>query len=412
MYEIQVTFSLYDGSGNHDSHCSNRFDLLFSFDDLEDQEMYWTQDLTPVGGTPTTFTKTFDLPFDRRLWRIHLFGERQFRNAGGCKGPKQDSWLYPDYSSGCWSYESDNFFGSTWSGHTTFKIVPKTMNLFYFNRAGQQEISSARWYLPQSHAITIKATQGYTANNYQWKYRIGSSGGYSNMPGNLYSGSVATFSGQDLIPDFLNTVLKYNLPIYILVDKGCGGTSQEMILQSLLSAPNFTSVTGIAPTCSYLTDGKIKVALNRPLEINETVSFTIDGVPYRIENLTKNDFDADLSYTMTSLPASTNRRISFVGFYNGRNTYTDDPQLQNSVVTIPVRTPITYTATPQAVHCFDGADGKVSVTAQGGNQQYTAFFSQNGNDIGQQTFSEGTSAVFRRPCCRHLHGSFAGQPGL
>ncbi len=48
------------------------------------------------------------------------------------------------------------------------------MNLFYFNRAGQQEISSARWYLPQSHAITIKATQGYTANNYQWKYRIGS----------------------------------------------------------------------------------------------------------------------------------------------------------------------------------------------------------------------------------------------
>ncbi len=151
------------------------------------------------------------------------------------------------------------------------------------------------------------------------------------MPGNLYSGSVATFSGQDLIPDFLNTVLKYNLPIYILVDKGCGGTSQEMILQSLLSAPNFTSVTGIAPTCSYLTDGKIKVALNRPLEINETVSFTIDGVPYRIENLTKNDFDADLSYTMTSLPASTNRRISFVGFYNGRNTYTDDPQLQNSV---------------------------------------------------------------------------------
>ncbi len=266
------------------------------------------------------------------------------------------------------------------------------MNLFYFNRAGREETNSAYRYLPSAHAITLKATQGYPANVYGWKYKFGLFGTYNPLPGNLYSGSVATFSGNDLDPNFLTNVVNNNLPVYIMIDYGCG-KSQEMLLQPLLSAPNFASATGIAPTCSYLTDGKINVVLNRMLEVGETVSFTLDGVRYPIENLTRNDFDANLSYTMTGFPSFTNRTLAFVGSCNGRNTYTDDPQLQSGIVTVPIRSPITYAATPQAVHCFGGADGKVTVTAQGGNQQYTAFFSQNGNDLGQQTFAEGASAV-------------------
>ena len=395
-YQLQTIFVLH--GPDHDSKCSNRFDIRFAFNgstDLNKEEQVVTQNLTPVGSTPTTFTNTIDLPNDKKLTRIHVFAERQWLpKIGGCTGEKKDSYAYPDFSSGCWSYDVDEagrFFEVAWSGTASFRIFPKNMNLFYFNRKGQQETDPSRLYLPSSHAITIKATTGYPASVYGWQYRIGSVGGYSWMPSNLYSGSVATFSGNELDPGML-TAIKNNVPVYIKIVTGCT-ESQEMILQPMLSAPNFTSVTGIAPTCSYLSDGKIKVTVSRVLEEGETMSFTLDGVRYPKENLTRDDFDADLSYTLTGYPAFSNRTLSFVGFY-GRNTYTDDPNLQNSIVTIPERAPIAYAATPQAVHCFDGADGKISITAQGGNQQYTAFLSQNGNDLAQQTFAESGNAVF------------------
>lgn len=391
-YEATFTIQIRDGANNHDGGCTNRFDMWTTLSG-EGETNFWPQDLNPIGTSYKTVTKRMTIPIDKMLTRVHFRGERNWHNLFSCKG--DDGWgadITPGYT-GCWTSPTYTDRIPMWDSRITIKIVPKVVNLFYFNRSGQQETSSARFYLPQSHRITIKATQGYPSNVYGWQYQIGS-GAWTNFSTSLYSGNTLTFSGDDISNDFLNSVVLNNQNVKVRFSYGCGGVSNVMTLNPLLSAPDYTVAEGIAPTCSYLTDGKIRVTFNRTLYTDETVSFTIDGVPYRIQNLTKADFSADNTYVMDGFPSFNNRVVSFVGVYKGKNTFTDDPNTQNRPITIPVRTPVTFMADSFAVHCFNGSDGKVTVTAQGGNQQYTAFLDQNGNNLKQIVFAEGATASF------------------
>lgn len=392
-YEATFTVRIRDGVDNHSGRCTNKFEMFTTLTG-EAETKFWPQDLNPIGTTYLTFTKKMTIPLDKKLTSVRFYGERNWRNTFGCNGNgDMGGYLYPSYTT-CLSSPSYATRIPNWDSRLTIKIVPKVVNVFYFNRANQHVTDPAQFYLPESHRIQIKATQGYPAATYQWQYKVGS-GGWQSFSSSLYSGNTLTFAGNDIVANFRNVVaLAPDPTVRVRFTYGCGGYSNEIVLRGLPSAPDYTNVEGIAPSCSYLTDGKIKVTLDRALDDGETVSFTVGGVPYAIENLTRDQFESDHSYTMDGFPSFNNRQVSFVGFYKGVNTYTDDPASQNRLVSIPVRTPVTFNVNPFAAHCFGGADGRIQVTAGGGNQQYTAYLDQAGSNLRQINFSEADGGVF------------------
>jgi len=392
-YEIWFKLQVRDGVDNHSGRCTNKFEMFTTLSG-ESETKYWTQDLSPVGVNFISYSKSMTIPASQKLTRVRFYGERNWHNLTNCKGNSgMGSDIIPSYTT-CWTSTTYTDRIPEWTSRVTITIKPKVLNLFYFDRANQPVTQPEKYYLPEAHRITIKATQGYPAATYQWQYQV-SGGAWTNFNTSLYSGNTLTFSGNDIVANFRNVVaLARNPNVNVRFTYGCGGYSNIIVLHGLPSAPDFNGVEGIAPSCSYLTDGKIKVTLSRALDVGESVSFTVGGTPYGTENLTRDQFDSNNAYTMEGFPSFNSRQVSFVGFYKGVNTYTDDPNSQNRNVTIPVRTPVTYAVNPFAVHCFAGSDGKITVTAGGGNQRYTAYLDKDGNNLRDITFNEADGGVF------------------
>lgn len=392
-YEATFNVQIRDGNDNHSGRCTNKFEMFTTLSG-ESETKYWPQDLNPIGTTFISFSKKMTIPLNKKLTRVWFYGQREWHNLTNCKGDGgSGSNIIPSYTT-CWTSPTYTDRIPEWTSRVNITIVPKVLNLFYFDRANQLVTLPDKFYLPEAHRIQIKATQGYPAATYQWQYQVGS-GSWTSFNSSFYSGNTLTFSGNDIVTNFRNVVALATDPtVKVRFSYGCGGYSNVIVLRGLPSAPDFNNVEGIAPSCSYLTDGKIKVTLSRALDDGETVSFTIGGTPYDIENLTRDEFDTDHTYTMEGFPSFNSREVSFVGFYKGVNTYTDDPTSQNRPVTIPIRTPVTYSVDPFAVHCFDGSDGKIQITAGGGNQRYTAYLDQDGNNLRNVTFNEADGGVF------------------
>lgn len=391
--EYTATFSVIirDGVNNHDGGCTNKFELFTTISGGQEQRV-WNVDLNPIGTSwKSAGSDSITIPVDKKLVNYRFRGERNWKNWLGCNG--NDGWSSTTLSYGtCYSQSSVSGKIPEWDSRVSITVFPNRMNFFYFNRAGIRETKTSLFYLPQSHKIQVQATSGYPIATYKWQFQIPGVKGWTDIPSHLYSGNILNLSGNDLPGvNFLNDVVLAGNNVQIRMNVGCNKYLGIMTLRPLMSSPDIISVEGIAPSCSYFSDGKLKVTFSRALYSGETISFVMaEGLGTKDLNVTA--FDADNSYTITGLNSFSNRNLSFSGDYFGP-TYTDDPTTHNKLVSVPIRPPVVFAATPAAVHCFGGEDGQIAVTASGGTDVFTSYL-VHGNDTLQQinlTTSSGAS---------------------
>lgn len=389
-YEASFTVRIRDGVNNHNGGCTNKYEMFTTLTGQAEQNS-WYVDLNPIGTSWKNIpVKKMTIPIDKKLTKIRFRGERNWKNLFNCKGNSGWDEFNLSYN-GCYKNTYTNRIPH-WTSQLDLSIYPKQINLYYYNRAGQREVSGSRYYLPQSHQIQVKATAGFPNVIYGWQYQIGS-GSWLDFPSTLYSNNTLTFSGND-IPNinFINDVLLQGKNIKVRISYGCGGYSGIITLIPLLSSPDITAADGIAPTCSYFNDGKIEVTFSRALYTGETVSFTLDGVRQTPENISV--LLPGNKFVLEGFASFTNRVLSIKGRFNGLDTYTDDPSTQSKTVTVPVREPVVFTATKYDVHCFEGEDGKIEVTAQGGTQSYTSYLVQGSDTLQTIALSQSAGNTF------------------
>jgi len=380
-YEARFDISIRDGIDNHDEDCSNRFEMYTTLSG-EGERRWWDQDLDPIGTNWwKQVTKTMTFAANKKLTKVSTWSERQWSYwsfGKRCEGRSGWNEFTPFYS----NCLDQNYGNQThgWDSYLRLQIYPKAINLYYYNRKNQKETGGEKFYLPQSHPIQIKATQGFPSSVYQWQYQIGGEN-WQNFPATLSGSSVLTLSGNDLPNiNFVNDVVLPRKNVKVRISYGCNRYSPILSLIPMLSAPNIVSVEATPPSCSYLSDGKLTVTMDRALYTGETIGFVLgpDKVKQGPENI--DQLAPGHQYTLENFESFSNRTLSFIGRFNGDPTYTDDPTTHNKMVSVPIRTPVTFTASPSDVHCHQGEDGKIEVMAQGGTGTYTAFLYQ-GNTL-------------------------------
>ncbi|MDJ1472544.1 T9SS type A sorting domain-containing protein [Xanthocytophaga flava] len=389
--EYAMDFTIKIWGSNYDDRCTNRFDIYTTYNNgSAATSPIWMENVLPLTSPYRTIFKSIPVAANKRLTTLRIYGERQWHNAFNCKGVSGNSSNAISYTA-CYRRTFTNIIPE-WNSELELYIHPKAINLYYFDRIGQKQTYGDKLLLPQAHRIQIKATQGFPDAVYGWQYQIGN-GTWQNFPANLYSNNILTFSGNDLPAiDFVNDVLLQSKNVKVRIDYGCGNYSTAMTLIPLLSAPEIVSVESTPPSCSYTTDGKLTVVFNRSLYANETITFSLDGMqrgPLNIDQLS-----ADNKVTIQDLESLTDQRLTLNGSFNGRPTYAEDPIVHTKLVTVPVRKPITFTATEAAAHCFSGEDGVIAITALGGTGNYTAFLLQNGQVIQTITLTESFGNSF------------------
>ncbi|MES2733737.1 MAG: T9SS type A sorting domain-containing protein [Bacteroidota bacterium] len=367
-YEASFLVRARDDANNHDGDCTNKFEMYTTLTG-EAEKPFWDQDLNPIGEWPwKDYSKTLPIPINQKLTKIKFRGERQWKNFFGCTGNSGESEILITYN-GC--FQQDYFDRvPQWKSYITVDIYPKAINLYYFNRSNQKETGPENFYLPQAHPIQIKATQGFPSSVYQWQYQIGGDT-WLNFPAALSGSSVLSFSGKD-IPNinFINDVILPKKSMRVRINYGCDKYSIPLTLIPLLSAPNILAVEATPPSCSYFNDGKLTVTLDRSLYPGETIGFSLNTLLVGPENI--DQLSPGNQFTLEGFESFSNQTLSFNGRFNSNYTFTEDPTSHNKQVSVPVRQPVTFTAVESAVHCYNGADGKIDVTAKGGTGSYTA----------------------------------------
>lgn len=366
-YEADFLIRVRDAQNNHDGDCTNKFDMYTTLTGEAEQHFLY-QDLDPIGQWDwNDYSEKMTIPINQKLTKIRFRGERQWKNFFGCTGNSGEDQFTLSYT-GCLQQEYFDRIPQ-WKSYLRIAIYPKAVNLYYYNRNNQREIGGEKFYLPQSHRIQVKATQGFPSSVYQWQYQIGG-GTWLNFPSSFSGTNVLSFSGND-IPyiNFINDVLLPGKNVSVRLNYGCNRQSEPLILIPLLSSPNILAIEATPPSCSYFNDGKLTITLDRSLYAGETISFAVNTLKKAPENIAQ--LSADNTFTLENFESFSNGTLSFIGRFNNNPTYTDDPISQNKLVSVPIRQPVTFTAIESVVHCYNGADGKIDVTAKGGTGSYT-----------------------------------------
>jgi hypothetical protein len=247
--------------------------------------------------------------------------------------------------------------------------------------------------LPSGNNVTLSIPELIPENysSYVWQYDDGS--GFQNFPSGFGNTKTVTFSGQSLFgANYQNQFFK-NI---IFRAAYCGRYSGTVTLRYKPSAPGIVSVVPTPETCYGQHDAKLKITFDRPLYASLDEQITV--VP---NNLITPDFanltlDANNSVTVqsTSLTPGAYTITLLDKYVNGNTGYTDGPQHTTST-TVPPRLPISnFTAIPADVHCYAGQDGFITVSAQGGTSQYTAFLNQGAIALDTISLTEAASSKF------------------
>jgi uncharacterized protein (DUF2141 family) len=411
--EYEATFDVLIRGGNNDEDCSNRFDFYTAVTgDPGELQTYikfivlkppvittwygrhlWHQNLNPIGGVDWKYyQKKMPIPAAEKLTDLWIVGGRQYGEFGGCGGTSGLDHISISYTN-CFQESYVNRI-LAWENNLTISIYPKAVNIYYYDRSNQRQSETGQHFLPQSHPIQIKATQGFPSVVYGWQYQIGD-GAWQNFPASLSGSSILTLSGNDLPNvDFIQDVVLPGKSVNVRLSYGCGKYSTIIGLIPMLSAPNIVSVEPTPPSCSYFDDGTLTITMDRALYAGETIGFVLG--PEKVKKGPENidQLSPAHTYTLENLESFSDLTLSFNGRYKETNTYTIDPTSHNKTVSVPARTPVTFTAGPSAVHCYNGEDGKIQVMAQGGTGTYTAFLYQANILLNTIPLTEGAENSF------------------
>ena len=269
---------------NYSHRCSNYFMFYVTFSGESEQELL-KQDLNAIGVDKNWRdcpAFVFYKQASSRLVNYRFYGKRKWRNRFGCVDKKKgssDVFSFPVSAYPCETVVIDDKI-PFWSSYVTLSIFPEKIDLYYHDYKGTYRTTDL--VLLDKKKIMLKATKGFAAAAYAWQYAVkGRSVSeawtdveWKAVPSSLYNGSVASFSGNDLMgEEAFRTVLKEKKLIAVKI---AGFTeSPLMILDPRLYAPKLVRTEIETPSCSYGSDGKIKVYFDRALLTGETVEIAL-----------------------------------------------------------------------------------------------------------------------------------------
>lgn len=220
--------------------------------------------------------------------------------------------------------------------------------------------------------LTITLPDNIDNQYYNWEYSVGDVTSFTPFPSQYNNVPILNLKGKDFLSnnDFGKT-------IYIRVNLGsCNtanpSTSNIIAFTYYKSAPHILTSSATPTKCFDTTDGTATLNFDRTLIAGEALQIglvnTVTGAAVLNQDIT-NDLQTSTSYTLQNLPPGI-YKLDILGAYNGNASYTDGTNhTVNFEITKP--TPVTFAMTSQTnVYCFEGSDGVIDLTADGGQNQY------------------------------------------
>jgi hypothetical protein len=253
-----------------------------------------------------------------------------------------------------------------------------------------------------ANRITLQGPSGNPDSFYHWVY---SSDGntWIDLPKKFQGKQRLSISGYDLQGEEFLKHHNTNVFFKLIIDCN-GGESDVLTLSRRISAPNIVSVTPMPDRCyNKERDGAFKITFDRPLFVHESgakESLTIlvrdlsnANPPGQILDVT---LDADNSLTWPrQLQSDRQYEISLFDTYLGAPTYTEDKINHYDTIELIRPLPISSVMTQEAVHCYNGADGKINLEALGGAGNYNVYYTRSGTtDTTRVSLGTGTTAEF------------------
>ena len=285
----------------------------------------------------------------------------------------------------------DTFFDAV-TGELKIQFYPYEIKLWYSDNSG---INQGQ-LLPMNDKITLKATKGFVAATYNWQY---CADGYTwkNFPGSFQNKDEITFSGTDIFTqeEYLSLIKKGGKNVQVRINAVTEIPVQTITLTPNIESPHFVSHSYTPETCAGSGDATLYLTMDRALYTGEIIYIAFDKqVSQSNPPLT---LDATHTGKLVGLSAKTHK-LHVWGAVNEYESFGKAPNHYRDVVIDP-RLAITHsTSAIKNVSCIGGTDGTISITANGGTEQYRGNLMRDGsNDIIQQVdFAKGGAGTFTR----------------
>jgi hypothetical protein len=253
-----------------------------------------------------------------------------------------------------------------------------------------------------ANRITILGPAGNPSAFYHWVYSTDLAT-WIDLPAKFQGQQRLSISGYDLQGEEFMRYHNTNVFFKLVID--CSGDESDVLtLSRRISAPNIVNVTPMPDRCfDKERDGAFRIVFSRPLFVHEsgakeTLNILVRDLsnvnaPAQILDVT---LGADNSLTWPrQLQSDRQYEISMIDTYLGASTYSDDKINHYDTVELIRPLPISSVMTPEAVHCYNGADGKISLVAQGGAGNYIVDYVRSGTtDTTRISFGTGTTTEF------------------
>ena len=248
--------------------------------------------------------------------------------------------------------------------------------------------------------LTITLPDNIDNQYYNWEYSVGDVNNFMPFPSQYNNVPILNLKGKDFLTD-----ADFGKTIYIRVNLGActtadPSTSNVIAFTYYKSAPHISSSTISPNLCSYGETGTVTLNFDRTLVTGETLKIslvnTVTGAAIQLPNDGKitNELQTKTSHTFQNLSPGT-YKLDLLGALNNGNepTYTDSATHTISFeITKP--SPVTFDSPSKTdVYCFQGNDGIINLTANGGQSQFQYLVTKDGQSFLDWTdFSNGNNA--------------------
>ena len=284
----------------------------------------------------------------------------------------------------------------------TVKFNYKIYPLHTLNTEINLITSQLNTYLPSDDKINLYAKQGFDASLYHYQYSLDNVT-WMDIDPSLSNLEKLSLSAKDILGTNYSLYLGQNIYFRVVSCLENGeyqSWSDPVVLTVIKSSPHISSSSITPNLCFFGETGTATLNFDRTLLAGETLKVslvnTLTGAATQLPNdgYITNELQTQTNHTFQNLPPGT-YKLDLLGALNNGNepTYTDSPTHTISFeITKP--TPVTFDSPSKTdVYCFQGNDGIINLTANGGQSQFQYLVTKDGQSFLDWTdFSNGNNA--------------------